>query len=235
MFVAEKSGLIKVFDSLSDTTPTLFADLRTKVHNFWDRGLLGLPLDPDFPAKPFVYVSYTHDAAIGGDRAQVGRPRARIPPGPTTNGCVVSGRLSRLQPTGTQAGPEQVLIEDWCQQFPSHSIGDLAFGADGALYATGGDGASFNYADYGQCGSPKNPCDDPPVPRRRHPDARRPPRAARCARRTCARRGPHRARRHPDPSQPGHRRRPARQPAHGRLRPRTRAASSPTASATRSG
>ena len=23
-------------------------------------------------------------------------------------------------------GPEQVLIEDWCQQFPSHSIGDLA-------------------------------------------------------------------------------------------------------------
>jgi hypothetical protein len=24
-------------------------------------------------------------------------------------------------------------IEDWCQQFPSHSIGDLAFGPDGAL------------------------------------------------------------------------------------------------------
>jgi hypothetical protein len=27
VFVAEKSGLIKVFDSLSDPTPTLFADL----------------------------------------------------------------------------------------------------------------------------------------------------------------------------------------------------------------
>ncbi len=38
VFVAEKSGLLKVFDNLSDTTPTIFADLRTNVHNFWDRG-----------------------------------------------------------------------------------------------------------------------------------------------------------------------------------------------------
>ncbi len=59
-------------------------------------------------------------------------------------------------------GAEQVLINDWCQQYPSHSIGDLAFGADGALYVTGGDGASFNFADYGQDGSPVNPCGDPP-------------------------------------------------------------------------
>src|ERR671930_1038443 len=42
VFVAEKSGLIKVFDSLSDQQPDVFADLRTEVHNFWDRGLLGL-------------------------------------------------------------------------------------------------------------------------------------------------------------------------------------------------
>lgn len=45
VFVAEKSGLVKVFDNLSDTSPTVFADLRTNVHNFWDRGLLGLALD----------------------------------------------------------------------------------------------------------------------------------------------------------------------------------------------
>jgi hypothetical protein len=34
IFVAEKSGLIKVFDSLSDTSPSIFADLRTNVYNF---------------------------------------------------------------------------------------------------------------------------------------------------------------------------------------------------------
>jgi glucose/arabinose dehydrogenase len=41
-------------------------------------------------------------------------------------------------------------VTDWFQQFPSHSTGSIAFGADGALYASAGDGASFNYADYGQ-------------------------------------------------------------------------------------
>ena len=55
-------------------------------------------------------------------------------------------------------------MEDWCQQYPSHSVGDLAFGPDGALYASGGDGASFDFADYGQHGDPTNPCGDPPVP-----------------------------------------------------------------------
>ena len=54
-------------------------------------------------------------------------------------------------------GVEQVLIEDWCQQYPSHSIGSLAFGADGALYVSGGDGASFNFADYGQDGIAAQP------------------------------------------------------------------------------
>ena len=168
VFVAEKSGLIKVFDNVSDTTPTTFADLRTNVHNFWDRGLLGLALDPNFPSDPYVYALYTHDAAIGGTAprwgtAGVSSDPCPTPPGATADGCVVSGRLSKLTASGdTMTGSEQVLIEDWCQQYPSHSVGDLAFGADGALYVSGGDGASFNFADYGQDGSPLNPCGDPP-------------------------------------------------------------------------
>jgi glucose/arabinose dehydrogenase len=168
VFVAEKSGLIKVFDSLTDTTPTVFADLRTNVHNYWDRGLLGLALDPGFPTNPSVYVLYTFDAAIGGTAPRWGSVGGTsdgcpTPPGPTDDGCVVAGRLSRLQASGnTMTGAEQVLVEGWCQQYPSHSVGSLAFGADGALYVSGGDGASFNFVDYGQDGSPVNPCGDPP-------------------------------------------------------------------------
>ena len=82
-------------------------------------------------------------------------------------------------------GTEQVLIEDWCQQYPSHSVGSLDFGPDGALYVSGGDGASFNFVDYGQDGSPLNPCGDPPGGVGA-PSPHPPPRAGRCAARTCA-------------------------------------------------
>ena len=177
VFVAEKSGQIKVFDDLSDTTPNTFADLRTNVHNFWDRGLLDMVLDPNFPTNPYVYVLYTYDAASGGTAPRWGTVGADsdpcpTPPGATADGCEVGGRLSRLQADGdtnNMIGTEQVLIEDWCQQYPSHSVGGLAFGADGALYVSGGDGASFYSVDYGQGGggsespTPKNPCGDPPA------------------------------------------------------------------------
>jgi uncharacterized repeat protein (TIGR01451 family) len=174
VFVAEKRGVIKVYDNLSDTSPTVFADLNLNVHNFWDRGLLGLALDPNFPANPYVYVLYAYDFNPVAASASPPQPTrwgtsgvyadpCPSPPGATADGCLVMGRLSRLTAAGnTMTGSEQVLIEDWCQQYPSHSTGSLAFGADGALYVSGGDGASFNFADYGQDGNPLNPCGDPP-------------------------------------------------------------------------
>ncbi|HEY0700048.1 MAG TPA: PQQ-dependent sugar dehydrogenase, partial [Micromonospora sp.] len=159
VFVAEKGGRIKVFTDLADPTPTVFADLSVNVHNLWDRGLVGLALAPNFPADPWVYVLYTYDAPPG-----LLAPYWHDTCGNANDGrCVVTGRLSRLRAAGdVMTGTEQVLIHDWCQQFPSHSVGDLRFGADGMLYASAGDGASFNAVDYGQLGSPANPCADPP-------------------------------------------------------------------------
>ncbi|MGH2978711.1 MAG: DUF7594 domain-containing protein [Solirubrobacterales bacterium] len=167
VFVAEKSGIVKVFDGMGDTTPTVFADLRTQVHNYWDRGLEGLALHPDFPATPYVYVYYVADAPIGGTAPTWGAPGATSdtcpnPPAGTGDGCVVSGRISKLTASGNTTTSEQVLVQDWCQQYPSHAGGGIAFGADGYLYFTGGDGAAWHFADYGQDGDPLNPCGDPP-------------------------------------------------------------------------
>jgi uncharacterized repeat protein (TIGR01451 family) len=169
VFVAQQSGVIQVFASLSATTPTTFADLSTEVDNYWDRGLLGLALDPNFPTNPYVYVLYTFDAPIGGT-APTWSDACPTPPGPTTDGCMVSGRLSRLtaDPTGTTVLTETVLINNWCQQFPSHSMGTLFFGLDGALYVSAGEGASFTKLDHGQygntyAGDQVNPCGDPPT------------------------------------------------------------------------
>lgn len=173
VFVAEKSGLIKVFSNLSDTTPDIFHDLRTNVHNFWDRGLLGLALHPNFPTVPEVYVLYTYDKDPNNTQfPRWGTPGATsdgcpTPPGSTSNGCVVSGRLSRLKASSSGSnvsdGSEQVLVQGWDMQYPSHSMGTVQFGSDGALYASGGDGASFTFSDYGQLGIPLNPLGDPPA------------------------------------------------------------------------
>jgi glucose/arabinose dehydrogenase len=102
VFVAEKSGIIRVFASLNATTSTVFADLRPQVDNYWDRGLLGFTLDPDFPTTPYVYVSYAFDALIGGTAPlwNDACPSSPAGPGPTSDGCTISGRLSRLTVSG---------------------------------------------------------------------------------------------------------------------------------------
>ena len=155
VFVAEKRGVIKVFDSLSDTSPGSFADLNANVHNFWDRGLLGMALAPNFPTDPSVYVSPTTTSSAPPPRPPLGNAGhysdpCPTPPGATGDGCVVSGRLSRLHASGNaMTGSEQVLVEDWCQQYPSHSVGSVEFGR-GRPYASAGDGASFNFVDWGR-------------------------------------------------------------------------------------
>ncbi len=186
VFVAEKRGVINFYTDINDQTPTVFADLNTNVHNYWDRGLMGLAVDPGYPAKPNVYVLYAYNHVLGDSAHPAPRwpsADALVPPGSkyddrctnppqgTVDGCVISGRLSKLTvgAGGVMTGSEQVLVEDWCQQYPSHSLGSLQFGPEGALYASGGEGASFGgEADYGQLGgtlpntpTPSNPCGDP--------------------------------------------------------------------------
>lgn len=173
VFVAQKNGFIKVFDGLSDPSPTTVTDLSGVVFNYWDRGLLGFTVDPKFTTgRPYLYALYTYNHRLGDPDGTPAWPdggqndQCPNPPGGNVNGCDVSGRLDRLT---YDAGSHSItatkhLINDWCQQFPSHSIGSLAFGPEGALYVSAGDGASFNEVDYGQLGLGyygSNPCGDP--------------------------------------------------------------------------
>ena len=169
VLVAEQRGVIKSFSGAGDTTPKVVADLRPRVHNYWERGLLGMALDPNFATNNRIYVAYTHDAPIGGTAPTFGSatdldaaepcPDWDFPftPGP---GCEVSGRISRLTLNGTANPQEQVLINDWCQQYPSHTLGSLEF-QGGDLYASAGEGADFLGPDWGQVGSPPCPGDPP--------------------------------------------------------------------------
>jgi len=183
VFVAEKPGRILVFDSLADTAPEVFADLRGDVYDNGDRGLLGLELDPEFEAgRPYVYALYTWDHVLGKawnpEDPEYGTPGTSGDPGcPSQNSsatCLVSGRLVRLSEDPLSPNhalelgglpKEEELVQGWCQQFSSHSIGELQFGDEGALYASGGDGAAYeSIPDWGQLGTPPNPCGDPNKP-----------------------------------------------------------------------
>ncbi|MDN4173299.1 PQQ-dependent sugar dehydrogenase [Nocardioides sp. SOB77] len=180
IFVADKGGVVRVWET-PDAEPVQVVDLSTNVHNLYDRGLLGLAVDPGFPERPYLYVLYAYDHILGSEQPapQWGVPGVAYDecpdpedggPGAEDMGCLASGRLSRLAlapvPGGWQAtGEEEVVLEDWCMQYPSHATGSLHVGPDGHLWASGGEGAHYLEVDRGQLGAPYwpggNACGDP--------------------------------------------------------------------------
>jgi glucose/arabinose dehydrogenase len=176
-FVSEKDGTIQVFDSPTDTTPRQVADLSYKVMSAYDRGLEQIVLDPGYPQRPYLYASYTYNARIG-DEPQAW-PIPEQPEGDTIedrcrgsypepdlgirDGCQVSGRVAQLKLNARGIVTEEnVILEDWCQQFITHSIGGLAFDRTGALLIGGGEGATPDTVDTGEQGEPDQRCVDPP-------------------------------------------------------------------------
>ena len=169
--------------------PRVVADLRTQVHSFNERGLLSLAVDPAFPKRPYVYVGYTYDAPLGGVAPTWGRAGKdsdqcfKGKPDPAFEiGCPVSSRVSRLALGPGGEVTETVLLQDWCQQFPSHSIGDLVFDRTGALLVGGGDGAAYQGLDIGVRGEAFSACPGDPFARGRRaprpgPDHTRPTRS----------------------------------------------------------
>jgi glucose/arabinose dehydrogenase len=170
MFVGDWFGRVKVFDSVEDTTPTLSLDVSIEVHSYGDRGMLGMKLDPEYgtAGHDFIYLSYAYDQAMGSATP----PNPEFPDNGGDNcvdpgNCPISGRVVRIElnpTTGVAVGgaiepPQQQLVQSWCQQFNSHSMGDIEFDSTGALLVTGGEGANYSAADYGNFG---NPCGDPP-------------------------------------------------------------------------
>ncbi|MEI5673611.1 MULTISPECIES: PQQ-dependent sugar dehydrogenase [unclassified Nocardioides] len=180
-FVGNQAGVISTVARAGAGfagTPAPFADLTRSVQNYWDRGLVGLAVDPALgtgAGRDFVYVAYAYDRDPRDPAGEVpawGNPAApyyddcpapaSLEPGGSP-GCVASIRVTRLAAAKVDGAwtmtSETELLAGGCLQFPSHGSGAVHVGPDRMLYVTAGEGASFDTADRGQFGG--NPCGDP--------------------------------------------------------------------------
>ncbi len=122
ILVAEQTGTVRlVKDGKLAAAPVLTME----VESSWERGLMTVAVDPDFPKSPYLYVLSTP-----------GKPYPHH-------------RVSRFTMSGDTAGEEKVLFEgDNQNEMPGttkngHQGGGLAIGKDGKLYVGIGEQTSM--------------------------------------------------------------------------------------------
>ncbi len=143
MLVSSQGGAFRVYDSAGALLGALSLPA-TQICSNSERGLLGVAVDPGFAANRHVYLFYTRRKP-GGDCGT----SSPITPLTAVN------RVSRftLPATGVlDLASEVVLIDEMPSPGGNHNAGDLAFGRDGYLYVTIGDGGC-DYAGGGCAGS----------------------------------------------------------------------------------
>jgi glucose/arabinose dehydrogenase len=136
LFIVEQSGTIRIVDAGGALLPTPFLDVTSLLPNldpgFDERGLLGLAFHPDYAANGRFFIRYSSPRA-----GMMGEPCFG-----SSRGChtevlaeysVSAGDPNVADPNGT------ILFEIDEPEF-NHNSGGVAFGPDGFLYFTLGDG-----------------------------------------------------------------------------------------------
>src|SRR5688572_22727599 len=134
LLVADQAGVIYVLDRDGKKSAQPFLDLRNKLcplgKGMEERGLLGLALHPQFSSNRKLYVVYSAPL------------RTNAPPkwdhAERLSELKVSADFASVDPAS-----ERVILEidepDW-----NHNSGRIAFGPDGFLYLSVGDGGAHN-------------------------------------------------------------------------------------------
>jgi len=123
IFVIERAGYVRIVRD-GVLAPTPYFDLTDRILSLGEeQGLLGLAFHPDFAHNGKVYVSYNRDS----DEHRV---ISELTASPTADTLDVA--------------TERVLIHDPHVARDNHNGGAIAFGPDGYLYITLGDGGGAN-------------------------------------------------------------------------------------------
>jgi glucose/arabinose dehydrogenase len=139
LFVVDEIGKIWIIGADGKKLTTPFIDVTSKMvtlsPSYDERGLLGLAFHPDFKTNGKFYLFYTAP------------PRAGMPvPGPAGSLWNNTTTISEFQVSAgntnqADIGTERILIQD-NHPYLNHNAGTLAFGADGFLYISIGDGGN---------------------------------------------------------------------------------------------
>lgn len=116
-YVVEKTGRIKVFHQSQPATVQTWLDFSARVNASSEGGLLGLAFHPLYPGRPEVFVAYT-----------TGSPMR----------LVIARLILDDVETPVSVTEQQLLAVE--KPYDNHNGGDLAFGNDGYLYVSVGDG-----------------------------------------------------------------------------------------------
>jgi glucose/arabinose dehydrogenase len=134
LFVADQMGLVRIIDADGALLEEPFLDLRGRMvslmPNFDERGLLGLAFHPRYAENGRFFVYYS-------------APRRPSAPMNFNHTSHVSEFSVSADPRVAEPGSERVLLQVDQPQF-NHNAGGLAFGPDGHLYISLGDGGGAN-------------------------------------------------------------------------------------------
>ncbi|MCR9245900.1 MAG: PQQ-dependent sugar dehydrogenase [bacterium] len=119
LFAEQDTGAVKVVVSGSVSTVGTVPGLAVS----YSQGLLALAVDPQWPARPFLYCYHTDAAA-----ADLRITRYEI-----------TGDLGNAASSNLQFGSSYVVLAGIPDTVPQHEGGELRFGGDGMLYASFGD------------------------------------------------------------------------------------------------
>jgi glucose/arabinose dehydrogenase len=149
LFIAEKAGRVRVVDASGRLQPDPVIDISDHVNSYWDRGLLGLAVDPDFATNHFVYLLYTYEAnpvdPSGAKTSRLTRitvTDANRPAEPSAPETVLVGSIGKA-PCPAPADTVDCIPSDGY----SHSIGTVRADPDGTLWLGSGDSSGFWGAD----------------------------------------------------------------------------------------
>ena len=171
IYLALKNGPVQIARNGS-VLAAPFVDLSAEVNKATDRGLLGIAVDPDFPQKPYIYLSYVYDPP--GSTPDSHDPRVLRVVRFTADAAqdynvalpgsmkVILGKNSTLENmapavlAGEPNDPEKAScmtgltmagtpVNDCIPcDATSHTAGTLLFGPDRTLIASFGDGSSYD-------------------------------------------------------------------------------------------